>query len=211
MVSKSYIQQKVESIDNSIGYICKQIGPQDSAMVVFLTKTLKGAVENAAHHTDDMLNYPECCSIIWLLAMHLQCKFESIKNEVEDTLAFSEDEKKSLMPDIDWCISRTKCIFSELPNVEDLPDFDDGIPLDLEDFSIEETHASLMQPEDSESEEALAFAHAVVGTEPDVDDAVPIEVENESVYGSEHDPERECDNEEREAINQAYDDLGVPR
>ena len=128
MVDKHYIEGKVTSIDNTIGYICKHIEPQDSAMIFFLTKTLKGAIENAAHSEGDMENYPECSAMIWTVTRQLLNKFVQIKNHITESMAYQEDTKKNLLNELRWCFDRISCIIKELEEVE------------FSDHDIEETH-----------------------------------------------------------------------
>ena len=142
MVSKFYIQGKIDSVHNSIGYIAKKASPLECADLHFLTETVKGAIENAAHHLDDMQDFAECRVMIFRLTMHLKNKFTQIKDGMPS----------EALNDVRWCLENIGCIFVELGVSDDeLKTYDWCYNCD-EDFSIEETHSSLMQPEDSEAE-----------------------------------------------------------
>ena len=104
MVSKYYLQGKIESVDHSIGYFSNAVNPKDYANLHFLTKTVKGAIDNAAHRLDDMQEFPECRVMIFRLLMHLKNKFTEIKR-------YAESE---FINEIRWCFENIGCIFIEL-------------------------------------------------------------------------------------------------
>ena len=133
MVSKSYLQGKINNVQESIGFIAGRSNPADCAMLYFLTNTTKDAIDNAAHHTGDLTPHPECSETIRLLVMQLRSKFVEVKEYV----------KPSVLNDINWCLDRLACIIVELPPHDDGRDADADV------------HYSESIPEDSDSPDPI--------------------------------------------------------
>ena len=139
MVSKYYLQGKIESVDACVGYIAGKANPKDCADLHFLTKTVKGAIDNAAHRLDDMHEFPECRVMIFRLVMHLKNKFTEINK-------YAEPES---LNDIRWCFENIGCIFIEL-NVSDEELAAHDWCFDEEENARTRTLLNLNPPEESE-------------------------------------------------------------